>query len=360
MKTTRILIICTVILIELAVLLNCTIADVDGNYPDNGGSYADEVGKYDDDDDDGGNDVNSLVIDTTYLESGVSLHFSDRTYGVYAVSGYVYAANGENGLQVVDVSNPLSPVRIGNNSLSTWSRDCCNVGDYVYMADRDDGLVIYDVSNKRSPLRTAVISLYGYEEGVFVKDDYAYVPCDWSGLSIVDVSDESSPSKIIQLNPVDGCFEGVYVKGNYAYIADYSGYLQVFDVTDKSNPTVAGTYYTGGSPLDVFVKDNLVYVCCRSAGLAIYDCTVPTNLVKKYEYYNGGEAWSVVVNEDGRIFVADGEDGLEVLTISNNVLTELFSCNTAGYSYDVSVNGNIIAIADGLEGIVVLEMKETE
>jgi hypothetical protein len=62
-----------------------------------------------------------------------------------------YVADGERGLQIIDVSNPSAPVRRGGYDTSGNALDVCVSGDLAYVAD-GYGLQIIDVSNPAAPV----------------------------------------------------------------------------------------------------------------------------------------------------------------------------------------------------------------
>jgi hypothetical protein len=61
--------------------------------------------------------------------------------------GYAYAA-GDGGLQVIEVSDPANPQRVGEYAISNGSAfSVQTVGAYAYVADLFEGLHIINVSN---------------------------------------------------------------------------------------------------------------------------------------------------------------------------------------------------------------------
>jgi len=59
------------------------------------------------------------------------------------VSGhYAYVADGEAGLQVIDVSDPANPRRVGGYDTPGRAVDVAVSGDYAYVADGNWGLQI--------------------------------------------------------------------------------------------------------------------------------------------------------------------------------------------------------------------------
>jgi DNA-binding beta-propeller fold protein YncE len=60
-----------------------------------------------------------------------------------AVAGaYAYVADYEAGLQIIDVSDPAAPVRVGGYDTSGGAYGVAVAGRYVYVADDGGGLVI--------------------------------------------------------------------------------------------------------------------------------------------------------------------------------------------------------------------------
>ena len=71
-----------------------------------------------------------------------------------AVSGnYAYVAAEYGGLQVIDVSNPANPERVGGrtNDLGGIPTGVAVSGNYAYVADFGAGLQVIDVSNPANP-----------------------------------------------------------------------------------------------------------------------------------------------------------------------------------------------------------------
>jgi hypothetical protein len=63
-----------------------------------------------------------------------------------AVAGrYLYAADGPNGLRIVDVSNPAVPIEVGSYDTPGYARDVTVLNGYAYVADGQSGLRIINV-----------------------------------------------------------------------------------------------------------------------------------------------------------------------------------------------------------------------
>jgi len=66
-------------------------------------------------------------------------------------------ADGSSGLQVIDVSNPSSPVLIGSVDTPGFARGVTVTGDTAYVADWSNGLQVIDVSNPSSPVLIGLV-----------------------------------------------------------------------------------------------------------------------------------------------------------------------------------------------------------
>ena len=59
---------------------------------------------------------------------------------------YAFVADGDEGIQTMDITDPENPVHIGQCPTSGSSWKLRLIGDDLFVMDRDRGLVVYDVS----------------------------------------------------------------------------------------------------------------------------------------------------------------------------------------------------------------------
>ncbi len=79
-------------------------------------------------------------------------HSRGSARGIQVTGNYAYVADGDGGLQVIDVSNPANPVRVGGYDTSGSALGVHVVGNYAYVADYGAGLQVIDVSNPANPV----------------------------------------------------------------------------------------------------------------------------------------------------------------------------------------------------------------
>ncbi|MDD1458344.1 cadherin domain-containing protein, partial [Dolichospermum sp. ST_sed7] len=109
--------------------------------------------------------------------------------GVQVVGNYAYVADGDSGLQIIDISNPTTPTLKGNYDTSGLAYGVQVVGNYAYVADYTSGLQIIDISNPTTPTLKGNYDTSGYALGVQVVGNYAYVADSDGGLKIINVSE---------------------------------------------------------------------------------------------------------------------------------------------------------------------------
>ena len=106
-----------------------------------------------------------------------------------------------SGLQIIDVSNPASPTRVGSYDTpsSAWGVSLSSDGRFAYVADYSSGLQIIDVLViQHLPTRVGSYDTPSYAYGVSLSSDgrFAYVADYSSGLQIIDVSNPASPTRV--------------------------------------------------------------------------------------------------------------------------------------------------------------------
>ena len=113
-------------------------------------------------------------------------------------------------------------------------------GNYAYVADWDAGLQVIDVSDPANPQRVGRCDAW-YARGVAVSGNYAYVAGDWAGLHVIDVRNPANPRRVGGYD-TPGVAWGVAVSGSYAYVADVDWGLQILrlSVPGALPPTIAG------------------------------------------------------------------------------------------------------------------------
>ena len=249
-----------------------------------------------------------------------------QAVGVQVVGNYAYVADGDSGLQIIDISNPQNPILKGNYDTPGLSYGLKVVGNYAYVADYYNGLQIIDISNPSNPILKGNYDTQGWSVDLDVVGNYAFVGDYYNGLQIIDISNPSSPILKGSYATPGNAFS-VQVVGNYAYIVNngfsFSGsntLLQIIDISDLSNPILKGSYNatstSGGANIQIVSK--YAYVTNWHKGLEIIDISNPTSPTLKgnYDTSSSGSYAQKLQVVGNYAYVANYDGGLQIINVS--------------------------------------------
>ena len=213
------------------------------------------------------------IVDISYPEAPRKMgavQMPGKVRSVYISGDYAYTACSRSGLQIVDVSDKASPTIVGNLNMPGNAVDVHVSGDYAYTANQirtnDMHLNIIDISDRRSPVVVGNAYTPGTAHGVYVSGDYAYVADNHSGLQIIDVGDKANPVNLGETDASQGTAKDVCVSGDYAYIAQAHGLgggLEVVDISDKAKPVLVAVLDTLDTTSIVHISGDYVYMADR-------------------------------------------------------------------------------------------------
>lgn len=278
-------------------------------------------------------------------------------YNVAVDGHYAHAVAGSTGLDVLDISNPANPRRIGGLDTPGTAFDIEVVDRYAYVADGDAGLQVIDISNPAVPMRVGGADTAGIAVGISVVGRYAYVADGGAGLQVIDVGNPTAPILVGTYATPGQAITGVAVAGNYAYAVDYASGLLVIDVSDPTQPVRLGSYRHSLGAASVAVSGAHAYVAWGSHGLIIVDIGSPAapRLVGEYDI-TAGSALRVTL-ADGKAYLAYEDAGLHVIDVSNPAdPRRAGSYDTSGTANGVAVAGIYAYVADGANGLEVIDI----
>ncbi|HHO59861.1 MAG TPA: hypothetical protein ENJ64_06420, partial [Thiotrichales bacterium] len=169
-------------------------------------------------------------IGIPYTLSGrIDLPFPD-VYGLDRKDNLAFVANGNGGVQVLDISNVAAPYHLGYIKPDGFVRDVKIQGRFAYIAASREGLVIADILDPSMPI-VARFDTLGVANRIAIEGDTLYLT-DMAGegrysqLNIIDIADPYQPALIrsIELYPAqadrvtDGSYD-VFVQAGRAYVS---------------------------------------------------------------------------------------------------------------------------------------------
>jgi hypothetical protein len=289
----------------------------------------------------------TLVPNGTYDTQGWA-------YGVTVVNGRAYVADYENGLQILDVSGTPDPDKSWIRSLGSYNtpgqaRDVkivdtldvntLAVKTFAYVADGESGLQILDVTTSASPFLVGSYNTPGQACNVEIVDGLAYVADREGGLQIINVSTPSAPTLVGSFATADDAQDLTVVNGR-AYVAIGYGGLQILDVSKVKasnpnpvpnvitslgiyqDPTLNPTDNRPGFAMGATVVGNLAFVAYGAKGLQILDISDPATITALGIYDAPDlQDWSCddVSVDGGLVYVADDTGGMQVLKFGSAI-----------------------------------------
>lgn len=306
--------------------------------------------------------------------------------GMAIQGSYIYMANSENGLQVIDISDLENPRIISTLGITGQAADVAVSGDIAVVVG-DQGHHIIDISDPFHP------SLISYSDStpsavsVALNGLIAYIAGDFNSLYIVDLSNhnETILIKKIELtaytmsakvwidgerlivntidglvfynitNPISPVFEGdfycisdpfesanIALLQNTAYCFDYNNILRIYDIQDLQNPKELGSTdldleWGFGMYDNIKVIGNRAFISSShsfiSDTLNIFDIEDAQHpfLIEHISSFQGISNLDLYTDN---LLVIDG-DGLKIVDISN-----LFYLNAIGQA---RVENNVIS-----------------
>jgi hypothetical protein len=233
-----------------------------------------------------------------------------RASGVAIVDSLAYVCNHPSALEIVDVSHPAQPRRIGAAATSDGGSPIAVVvsAGHAYVADHLAGLTVVDVTNPASPAVAASLDLGGPAWGVAVREDYAYVADAGYGLHVVDISNPRSPVRVASLSA--GRPGDVHLSDGHAFLAS-GGDVYVIDVAEPTRPAIVGYYHDIWYGQSLALDGRYIY---RSGAGDILDVSNPASPRPAGSIDTRGWPYDEFY-ADGHLFVADDTGGLAILAV---------------------------------------------
>jgi hypothetical protein len=315
------------------------------------------------------------ISDSLNVNVVSSINLSGYPYEIAVFNNTAYVAKGGTGggLQVVDVTDPESPVPV-----SLYSGDYQFIkgsGNYVYLTRNSD----FSVLDVTDPLSVQYVSGYeipGFVEDVAVRGNYAYTGSN--GFRVIDVSDSTHPVQAgyadVAGDLVEPAGSSLVVYCPYSMTANNT--VHIMDVSDPANPVSMGSYTCPAMTWDLKVRDTLAYVACWWDGVRIFNFADPSNLTQISHvmgWQQGGIAgvdwcYAQAIDVEGNYlyivdygpFPSDDTYGLYIIDISDPANPFLLSRFTGitSHANDMAVKDSMVYIADGNGGVETVDVSD--
>ena len=93
--------------------------------------------------------------------------YLSATYDVKISGNFALLSNNQNGVIVINISDPANPVEVGILDTYDIGLSCSVDGNLIYVAEDQSGVEVFDISNPVNPPLVAHYTTPGYTENVF-------------------------------------------------------------------------------------------------------------------------------------------------------------------------------------------------
>lgn len=245
--------------------------------------------------------------------------------GGFAVDGEKLFLHHLETIEILDISNPASPISIGSIDAPAGSYHLAFSGDVLFAAGQErfgPDVHMLDITDPSMPILIGSYETHG--------------------------------------NPVSMAIENEKLYLNVTQAFDYTG-LQIIDVSTPSTPQLIGIYQPGTSLGFAFINDDMIYLTAGSASGAVIqaiDVTSPSEPALLGEFAIPTSSSFAPIGHTG--FVASAL-GLWVYDLSNPILeTPLLAQFVTDQDHvrDVKTRGTISYLADSIGGFLVLDVSD--
>ncbi len=268
--------------------------------------------------------------------------------------GYIIAADGRNGLKMIDMNNISFPSIVASAANTGNGLSVVVNGSYAYLADGGDGLKEYRISSPEQFALTASVASTGWVQDLAVRNQIGYLAMDVYGIQLANLALPGIPSLVGTPYDLPGTAYGIDVSGNYAYVAALSAGLRVIDVSFPTALQEVATLQTGGQAYDVHIVENKAYIACSNAGFVIADISVPTSPSVLGSANPGGDIRQVLV-KGNYAYLADWNGKVWVYNILNPATPYAETFYTLSSTvHNLALFHQSVVVANGSAGLTIL------
>lgn len=180
-------------------------------------------------------------------------------------------------------------------------------------------------------------------------------------MPLIPPATSNGVTKISELDTDFGNAYRITRNSDTIIVSGLTGGVTFVDVSNPNEVEVLGNYYEGGSVEDAVFKSGYCYVANSELGVQVLDISDYEEIELKDTFYNGGEAHDLEFIGFSLLYVADGTDGLEILSIKESLTNISYIKNVDfGVSEILSIRtdqlNNIAFLSCGVDGLLVLDI----
>jgi hypothetical protein len=284
----------------------------------------------------------SMVWSAGFIDSTV-LDVASGPAGVYAINA---------GTQLLGLDLIGNLLEVSTLDLAIDVEDIAVGGGFVYLAGGDDGIQIIDVSDPSQPADSGFVPYTGYVSAVTTADSVVYFATGGDLFGVYPLNGTVSTLRL-----TGGMTSTVGFNGGYVYVASENRQLHTVDVRNPAVPVSLGLISIDGSGVEVLVENDIVYVVTMDLlyggvnGFSVFDATLPFLLRPVGSMVLSTQPRAAAV-AGGFLYVALGQGGVEVIDVTDPANpVRIGAIASADLTLGLAANNGALFVADNDGGL---------
>jgi len=216
-----------------------------------------------------------IINVTDILDPEIIGHHAGSAVRVFVQDDLAFVSDYFNGLTIYDVSNKSNPVDESFYFMSGNIWGTVAKGEVAYIANPALGIEVLNVTDPTTPVRIAILSSAVGATHLSIHENKLYVGKNGNGLNIFDVSTPSSPVLLGSYYDNDGG-EELGLRGNDTYLAVADNFgIELFNITSLPTVTKLAEYRNNvAAAHDVEMIGNYIYAVDGNRGFFVLEISM--------------------------------------------------------------------------------------
>jgi hypothetical protein len=285
--------------------------------------------------------------------------FEEAPQDIRLMGDAAVIAVGSGGIRVVDITDPDRIVLRGGYDTGGEATGLDLAGDTLYVADGLNGLQVLSLADPGAPEALAELVDVSPAEAVDVSGEYAYLAALGEGLIVVRISDFPVLEEVARL-PLGHTAKDIRYFLSPVYVADMAGLASV-SVAEPESPSLISYQLTAGRSLDLFIDPPLLHLAADVEGFHILDVEANPDVPVWRSTFDTPDDARGIASTGGIVAVADDLSGLILLDITEPSNPESLGIYpSAGENHGGVFDGSWAYVAQGANGVAFVDVGDLE
>ena len=292
----------------------------------------------------------------------------------YATSGYaqdvlkkddlLYIAQGEGGLEIVDIADPENPetVSIASEGVRGYSIKVAILDTVVYIAAGSFGVTVLDVADVYNPIVTAANTSMKPAKNIHIRGQYLFTAVSEQGVKLSNISYPAGPDPQGAISTFGFAYDlTTTADSSYMFVACGEMGLDIINISDFQggwpNYWQVGWCDTPGKAESIAIleEESIAFLACGTAGLQIIHYADTTNIHIIGSLDGGGYAKDLIY-KDQRIYQTAELGGLQIIDVSDYTNPQLIGVVDTEFALGLDIDDNFVYVADEDEGLIIISI----